>query len=98
MPGPEYHFPPMRLSLGETHTLYRRFGSGISFRSATVRACSNTPSIQYQTDLMATVPTTTLARCCSQACLRTLAKCNCPNPSPPALLHLSNMLGTQTPV
>ena len=78
MPGLEYHFPLMRSFPGGTDTSYRRFGSGISFRSATARACSNTPSIQCQIAPMATVPTITLARCCSQACLRTLAKRNCP--------------------
>ena len=68
------------LSLGGAPIPYQKFGSGISFRSAIVPACSSTRSTPYQTALMATASTTTLARCCSRACLRTLAKCNCPNP------------------
>ena len=71
-------FPLMRSVLAKRPTSFRRFGSGISSRSATARACSSTPSIRYRIAPTATASTTTLAPCCSQARLRTPAKRNCP--------------------
>ena len=59
MPSLDYCFRPMRSSPGETRTLYRRFGSDISFHFATVPVCFNTPSTQCRIAPMATASTTT---------------------------------------
>ena len=96
-PDREYRFPSMRPFCAETATSYRTSGSGISFRSATAPEYSSTPFIRYQIALMATVPTITLAPCCSQACLRISAKRNCPSRSRLASRHSSSMPGIRTP-
>ena len=64
---------------------FRSCGSDISFRFATIRACSSTRSIQCRTAPMAIVSTTTLAPCCSQARLQI-----------PANAQLLSEIGTTT--
>ncbi len=72
--------------------------SGISCRCATIRECSSTRFIRWQTARTATVSTTMPAPCCSRARLQNPVKRNgCPKSAPRISRHSSSMPGIRTP-
>ena len=89
---------PIRSWYCRRHDRFRKFGSGISSRSATARACCSMLCIRWRTARTDIASTTTPAPCSFRRRSIGTARRDCPTRSRRDLPPSSNMRGIQTPV